>query len=96
MRLFIIGDTHLSNDPRIGKPMDIFGAAWNDHQHGNGLYTLYGHNSSLNVSEGQTVSQGQTIAFVGSTGNSTGNHCHFEVRLGGSNYGNSVNPHNYL
>ena len=64
--------------------------------HGNGLYTLYGHNSSLNVSEGQTVSQGQTIAFVGSTGNSTGNHCHFEVRLGGSNYGNSVNPHNYL
>lgn len=32
MRLFIIGDTHLSNDPRIGKPMDIFGAAWNDHQ----------------------------------------------------------------
>ncbi len=64
--------------------------------HGNGLYTLYGHNSSLNVYEGQTVSQGQTIAFVGSTGNSTGNHCHFEVRLGGSNYGNSVNPHNYL
>ena len=64
--------------------------------HGNGLYTLYGHNSSLNVSAGQTVTQGQTVAFVGSTGNSTGNHCHFEVRLGGSNYGNSVNPHIYL
>ena len=64
--------------------------------HGNGLYTLYGHNSSLNVSAGQTVTQGQTVAFIGSTGSSTGNHCHFEVRLGGSNYGNSVNPHNYL
>lgn len=64
--------------------------------HGNGLYTLYGHNSSLNVYSGQTVSQGQTVAFVGSTGNSTGNHCHFEVRLGGSNHGNAVNPHNYL
>ena len=64
--------------------------------HGDGLYTLYGHNSALNVSDGQVVTQGQTIAFVGSTGNSTAEHCHFEVRLGGSNYGNSVNPHNYL
>lgn len=64
--------------------------------HGNGLYTLYGHNSSLNVYAGQTVTQGQTIAFVGSTGSSTGNHCHFEVRLGGSGYGNAVDPNAYL
>lgn len=64
--------------------------------HGSGLYTLYGHNSSLNVYTGQTVKQGDTIAFIGSTGSSTGNHSHFEVRLGGSNYGNSVNPHVYL
>ena len=64
--------------------------------HGDGLYSLYGHNSSLNVSEGQVVTQGQTIAFIGSTGSSTGNHCHFEVRLGGSNYGNAVDPQSYL
>lgn len=64
--------------------------------HGDGLYTLYGHNSSLNVYAGQTVTQGQTIAFIGSTGNSTAEHCHFEVRLGGGSYGNAVNPHNYL
>ncbi len=51
--------------------------------HGSGLVTLYGHNSSLNVSVGDTVSQGDVIAGVGSTGNSTGNHCHFEVRLNG-------------
>ncbi len=51
--------------------------------HGSGLVTLYGHNSSLNVSVGQSVSKGDVIAGVGTTGNSTGNHCHFEVRLNG-------------
>lgn len=52
--------------------------------HGSGIVTLYGHNSSLVVSEGQQVSKGQVIAKIGSTGYSTGNHCHFEVRVNGS------------
>ncbi len=47
--------------------------------HGGGVQTLYGHCSALAVSVGQYVTQGQVIAYVGSTGNSTGNHCHFEV-----------------
>ncbi len=49
--------------------------------HGNGYTTLYGHASSLNVYEGQQVQQGDVIAYVGSTGNSTGPHLHFEVRI---------------
>ena len=51
--------------------------------HGGGVTTLYGHNDSLNVSEGENVAQGQVIAMCGSTGNSTGPHCHFEVRENG-------------
>lgn len=60
--------------------------------HDNGTQTYYGHNSSNLVSVGQRVYQGQVIAKMGSTGRSTGNHCHFEVRIRGS----SVNPLNYL
>ena len=60
--------------------------------HGGGVTTLYGHNDSLNVGVGQTVSQGQVIAMCGSTGNSTGPHCHFEVRENGE----PVSPYNYL
>lgn len=52
--------------------------------HGNGIVTLYAHNSSLNVSEGQSVNQGDVIAYAGSTGYSTGAHCHFEVRVNGT------------
>ncbi|MDR0596069.1 MAG: M23 family metallopeptidase, partial [Clostridiales Family XIII bacterium] len=51
--------------------------------HGSGITTLYGHNSSLACSVGQTVKRGDVIAYVGSTGDSTGPHCHFEVRVGG-------------
>ncbi len=61
-------------------------------EHGGGLVTLYGHNQSLAVSVGQTVKQGQVIAYCGSTGNSTGPHCHFEVRLNGE----PVSPYDYL
>lgn len=51
--------------------------------HGGGVQTLYGHNQSLNVSEGESVAKGSVIAYAGSTGNSTGPHCHFEVRVNG-------------
>ena len=52
--------------------------------HGNGMTTLYAHCDTLNVSAGQYVTQGQQIGTVGSTGWSTGNHLHFEIRINGS------------
>lgn len=60
--------------------------------HANGVQTYYGHCSQLYVTAGQSVSQGQTISAVGSTGNSTGPHLHFEVRVNGIAY----NPENYV
>jgi len=60
--------------------------------HGNGYHTRYGHNSKVLVKVGQTVKKGQVIALMGSTGRSTGPHCHFEVRY----HGHTVNPRKYI
>ena len=60
--------------------------------HGNGLSTAYAHASSLAVSVGQSVSQGQTVSYVGATGHATGPHLHFEVRVNGV----AVDPLQYL
>jgi murein DD-endopeptidase MepM/ murein hydrolase activator NlpD len=60
--------------------------------HGNGIATAYGHNTSVTVGVGLSVSQGQLIAYSGNTGHSTGPHVHFEVRVNGS----AVDPLGYL
>lgn len=60
--------------------------------HGNGIRTLYGHASKLVVKQGQKVKKGDLIALVGSTGRSTGNHCHFEIQRNGSR----INPISYI
>lgn len=60
--------------------------------HGNGITTLYGHNSQLVVHTGQSVKKGQLIAYLGSTGYSTGPHLHYEVRVNGT----AVNPASFL
>jgi len=60
--------------------------------HGDGVATLYGHQSRLGSTEGQQLNQGDVLGFVGSTGHSTGNHCHFEIRINTK----PVNPRPYL
>lgn len=75
-------------------------AGWNsggygnmvDIDHGNGITTRYGHAQEVVVSPGQTVTRGQIIAFMGSTGFSTGPHVHYEVHINGE----AVNPAGYL
>ena len=60
--------------------------------HGNGVETWYGHTSKMYVKVGQNIQAGDTIAAVGSTGNSTGPHLHFEIRINGQH----INPQNYI
>lgn len=78
----------------------VVAAGWNTGGYGyfvmidhlNGYETLYGHSSFIYAFEGQTVTKGQLIAAVGTTGDSTGNHCHFEIRNNGSYY----NPADFI
>ncbi|MBQ2898229.1 MAG: M23 family metallopeptidase, partial [Oscillospiraceae bacterium] len=60
--------------------------------HGDGIQTLYAHMSNIYVKNGQYVNQGDIIGAMGSTGNSTGTHLHFEIRINGQ----YVNPLNYV
>jgi murein DD-endopeptidase MepM/ murein hydrolase activator NlpD len=57
--------------------------------HGNGYVSLYGHNSKIAVTVGEKVERGQVVSYMGSTGRSTGNHCHFEVRY----HGKPISPY---
>ena len=82
---------------------EVISAGWNGSygnciiiDHGGGLFTLYGHCSSLAVSSGQKVAKGQLIGYIGSTGNVTGPHLHFEVRVNSNSSVNRVQPLNYV
>ena len=78
--------------------LSTYGSSYGNHvviAHGDGTRTLYAHMSSRAGSAGQSVGQGQTIGYVGSTGSSTGNHLHFEVWTGSSS-NSTTNPMQYF
>lgn len=82
--------------PSMGSTYGGSNYAWSVQiDHGNGYTTWYAHLKNIYVRVGQKVTRGQVIAQMGSTGRSTGPHCHFEVRRG-SEYGTEVNPIYYL
>ena len=79
----------------VANSTDPWGGSWGYYvkiQHDGTFHTLYAHCSSIAVTNGQQVQKGQVIAYVGSTGNSSGNHLHFEVYLNGTR----VNPMDYF
>ena len=84
---------------RATAPGEVITAGWGGGygnlvriKHKYGFETLYGHNSRLAVRQGQFVTKGQVIAYIGSTGSTTGNHCHYEIRLGSV----AINPYPYM
>ena len=86
---------HAARDGVVSSVVDSGSSGYGYHviiDHGDGMVTLYGHCSKVYVRSSQTVKQGDVIAAVGSTGRSTGNHLHFEIRINGK----AVNPRNYL
>ena len=79
----------------VANSTDSWGYGWGYYiriRHSDGFVTLYAHCSKIAVSRDEEVEQGQVIGYVGSTGNSTGDHLHFEVRKDGK----AINPLNYF
>jgi murein DD-endopeptidase MepM/ murein hydrolase activator NlpD len=84
---------------RVTAPGEIASAGWSGGygfmvrvRHKYGFETIYGHCSRLAVQVGQKISKGQVVGYVGSTGSTTGNHCHYEIRLGTV----AINPYPYM
>lgn len=89
--VYSIGDGQVvdcGTSSAYGKYVEIY--------HGNNIYSLYAHNSSISVSIGSYVTKGQKISSSGATGNVTGPHLHFEIRTPGPKFANCVNPLPYL
>ncbi len=93
-------DDNVSSAIYAAQSGTVISAGWNSGgygnltliKHGDGVVTAYAHQSSIHVSTGQSVSRGQQIGIIGTTGSSTGTHLHFETRVGGG----AVNPRNFL